>query len=188
MSEISRPQQFNTAPSEFTYDLEASDAPRFLAGTTLEITEGNGKVANGQASYALAIQLPPVVNNLAPDLSLNYSSGNRRSGLLGVGWSVGGLSSIYRCGANYASDGDEAKKSNPQYSMGDRLCLDGQRLVVADADGPSSDSEYWASGVVYATERESFSKIEALDGHRMFRVSLKNGQIRYYGQNDDAAK
>lgn len=177
---------FNTAPPEFHYDLEANDSPRFPSDATLEITEGNGKVANGQASYVVPIELPPTVNNLAPDLSLSYNSGNRRSGHLGLGWSIGGLSSIYRCGANYATDGEEAKKSNPQYSVGDRLCMDGQRLVVAGAEGPSSDAEYWSSGAVYATERESFSRIESLDGHSAFRVYLKNGLIHYYGRNDDA--
>lgn len=177
---------FNSAPAEFQYDLDSIDSPRFPADTTLEITEGNGKVVKGQASYVVPIELPPTVNDLAPDLSLSYNSGNRRSGHLGLGWSLGGLSSIYRCAANYATDGLEAQKSNPQYSMGDRLCMDGQRLVVAGAEGPSSDADYWANGVIYATERESFSKIEALDGHRMFRVYLKNGLIHYYGQNDDA--
>lgn len=177
---------FNTAPLEFQYDLESSDSPSFPSDSTLETTEGNGKVVNGQASYVVPIKLPPTVNDLAPDLSLSYNSGNRRSGHLGLGWSLGGLSSIYRCSANFATDGVEAQKSNPQYSIGDRLCMDGQRLVVADAEGPSSDAEYWANGVVYATERESFSKIEALDGHTAFRVHLKNGLIRYYGQNDDA--
>jgi RHS repeat-associated protein len=177
---------FNTAPAEFQYDLESNDSPRFSTGTTLEITEGNGKVANGQASYIIPVELPPAVNNLAPDLSLNYNSGNRRSGHVGLGWSIGGLSSIYRCSANYATDGVEAQKSNPQYSVGDRLCMDGQRLVVVGAEGPSSDAEYWASGVIYATERESFSKIEPLDDHRAFRVYLQNGLIRYYGRNDDA--
>lgn len=151
---------FNDAPSEFRYDLVLNDSPRFPTGTTLEIAEGNGKVANGQASYVIPAELPPAVNNFAPDLSLSYNSGNRRSGHVGLSWSIGGLSSIYRCSANYATDGVEVQKSNPQYSVGDRLCMDGERLVVAGAEGPSSDAEYWASGVIYVTERESFSKIE----------------------------
>lgn len=85
---------FNSAPAEFQYDLDSIDSPRFPADTTLEITEGNGKVVKGQASYVVPIELPPTVNDLAPDLSLSYSSGNRRSGHLGLGWSLTGLSNI----------------------------------------------------------------------------------------------
>ncbi|TGM99704.1 RHS repeat-associated core domain-containing protein [Leptospira yasudae] len=49
----------------------------------------------GKASTSIEIPLPPATAEIRPTLSLNYSSGEG-TGLLGVGWQLGGLESIVR--------------------------------------------------------------------------------------------
>ena len=49
----------------------------------------------GSASYSVPIVTPPGTNGMTPSLSLNYSSTDG-SGWIGHGWSIGGLSAIYR--------------------------------------------------------------------------------------------
>jgi len=56
---------------------------------------------------------------------LNYNS-RGGFGQVGVGWTLGGLSTITRCPANYDPDGFRGTVS---YDANDRFCLDGLRLV-----------------------------------------------------------
>jgi len=51
----------------------------------------------GAANLNIPIEIPPGTAGIAPSLSLNYTS-QGGNGLLGMGWSLGGLSAIYRCG------------------------------------------------------------------------------------------
>ena len=55
-------------------------------------TAGFASVSHdGEATYAIPIDLPSGTNGLTPLLSLDYRH-RMRGGLLGVGWSLGGLS------------------------------------------------------------------------------------------------
>ena len=55
-------------------------------------TPGEFSVSStGAATYSVPIVVPPGTAGVEPKLSLNYSS-QGRNGLLGVGWSIGGLS------------------------------------------------------------------------------------------------
>ncbi|GGC87108.1 hypothetical protein GCM10011396_37990 [Undibacterium terreum] len=139
-----------------------------------ELTVGS----DGAASYSIPIVVPPGTANMAPNLSLNYSSSGT-NGLLGLGWSVGGLSSIHRCGQTIAQDGTNNRIS---FDKTDRLCLDGKRLVLANL--AMSDDNYWASNAEYRTEIESFSRITTQmnsSGQRMFKVETKDGRIMSFG-------
>jgi len=60
-----------------------------------------------------------------PQLTLSYTSAGD-DGVLGVGFSLTGLSSIMRCPSTLADDGEIR---NVRYDVGDKLCLDGKRLV-----------------------------------------------------------
>jgi hypothetical protein len=83
---------------------------------------------------------------MVPNLSLVYHS-QSGDGLLGIGWSLSGLSAIYRCPATLLQDGFDG---GVNYDANDRFCLDGQRLVaVAGA--------YGAHGTEYRTERRASS-------------------------------
>lgn len=131
----------------------------------------------GAATYSIPLVVPPGSAGLQPSLSLNYS-GSTQNGLLGVGWSIGGLSSITRCAKTIAQDGVNDRVS---FTTSDRLCLDGQRLVLVNK--AVTDDNYWSEGAEYRTEIETFSRVTALGsiGARTFRVETKDGRIMTYG-------
>jgi len=178
------------APDNFKYDLATSGVPDLGDGEFVAATQGKLDVNNGAAQYSVAIDLPPAIRDLKPKLSLNYNS-RSGNGLMGVGWNIGGLSTISRCRTSFAAEGAEAQKSNPRYSIGDRLCLDGQKLVLADETMVANDANYWASGATYKTEIDNFSKIVAYDssangGHGYFKVTTKDGRVLTYGRGENS--
>lgn len=147
----------------------------------------------GMPSYRQAVEVPPGVAGMAPQLGLSYSGGGVNS-MVGYGWSVSGISSITRCGASRATDG---ARTSITYTPSDKLCLDGQRLIQTNASGvPSAfpqlnDSLGRSSGATeYRTETDSFARIRAYgiaggadpnNGPAYFRVWTKAGQIYDYG-------
>ncbi len=135
----------------------------------------------GEAQYSIPLAVPPGTNGMTPTLSLEYRH-RTRGGLLGVGWSIGGLSQITRCPRTVAQDGVSAA---PLRSTADRFCLDGQRLVVV---GPSG---YSAPNAEYRTEIESFARIRAVqgtstNGPAWFTVESADGRILEYGATHDS--
>lgn len=143
-----------------------------IAGTL----PGNLNVGNdGSASYNVEVAVPPGSAGMQPRLSLNYSS-NGSNGMVGLGWSLGGLSSIHRCAKTIAQDSFAGRIS---IDMTDRLCLDGTRLVRSSGNN-QVDSDYWAANATYRTEIEDFSRITRLAGGG-FKVEGKDGKVYYYG-------
>ncbi len=146
-----------------------------------ELTVGS----DGAASYSIPIVVPPGTANVVPNLSLNYSSSGT-NGLLGLGWSMGGLSSIHRCGKTIAQDDLNDRIS---FENTDRLCLDGKRLVLANL--LLTDDNYWASNAEYRTEIDSFSRITTQINsinQRSFTVETKEGRIMTYGKDTGYVK
>jgi RHS repeat-associated protein len=137
--------------------------------------------AGGNASYSLAIDLPPGINGLKPQVSVNYNS-NVRNGPLGLGWFLGGASasSITRCPQTISQNGTV---HGVDFSPEDRFCLDGHQLVVVEG----SYGDHWA---VYRTETDRFARIESRDdaggGPGWFIVRGKDGSIRHYGRQPDS--
>lgn len=133
----------------------------------------------GSASYSLPIELPPAVGGMTPKLSLVYSS-RTRNGLLGVGWSVNGLSSISRCASTIAQDGGAR---GIKLDRQDRYCLGKSRLVAVNGT-------YGISGTEYRTEKESFSRIVQTGGDCGgpcgFTVFTKDRRILEYGVTQDS--
>ena len=130
---------------------------------------------SGAATYTIPIDVPPGIAGLQPGLSLAYNS-QGGNGLLGVGWSLGGLSAITRCPKTYAQDG---VKEGVKLDATDQYCLNGQRLVP-----------YGTSGAEYRTEVDSFAKITsygaAIDGPDHFVVETKSGQTIEFGNTADS--
>ncbi|WP_444900367.1 RHS repeat-associated core domain-containing protein [Microbulbifer sp. VAAC004] len=146
---------------------------------TLGVIKGAGGSSGGAASYQLPIELPPGRAGMQPEISLSYSS-RAGNGVLGKGWSLAAGSQITRCPQTFAQDGQAIPVL---YKNTDRLCLDGQRLVVISGS-------YGASGAVYQTEQDTQTRVRQYGGinggSTWFEVELKNGRIRRYGDNADS--
>jgi hypothetical protein len=141
---------------------------------------GNFGVSSaGAATYKIPIVVPPGTSGMAPSLELNYSSGEA-NGLLGVGWSLGGLPVIGRCAQTFSQDG---VRGAINFDVNDRFCMDGQRLVAIAGT-------YGADGTEYRTEIESFTRIishgTAGNGPSWFEVRTKTGQILEFGHTTDS--
>lgn len=159
----------------------------------------------GTPTYRVPVTVPPGTAGLQPDFGLVFTGGNA-NGVLGVGWSLQGLSAITRCPATRATDG---KPRAVKFDQDDKLCLDGQRLIQTDADGVVSPAATLdkndrfqvlpqtadAKGLTgtnfreYRTERDSFARIRAYgragdqeaNGPAYFKVWTKAGQVYEYG-------
>ncbi len=127
---------------------------------------------SGAATYQIPVVVPPGINGLVPNVSLNYNS-QGGNGNVGMGWSLGGLSAIYRCPRTIAQDGSTG---SIDFTVNDRFCLDGQRLVkIGSANG----------GIEYRTEIESYLRVIAYGGRAddpaYFTVWGKDGKVMQYG-------
>jgi RHS repeat-associated protein len=133
----------------------------------------------GAATYSIPIEVPPGTAGLKPNLSISYSS-QSGNGPLGLGWSLGGLSSIHRCGKTIAQDGINDRI---RFATSDRLCLDGQRLVLANK--PLTDENYWSDKAEYRTEIDQLSRITAFGTGKnlRFKVETRDKRTLWYGGN-----
>lgn len=135
---------------------------------------------NGAATYSIPLWVTPGTAGMQPQLSLNYSS-QAGPGMLGYGWSLGGVSMITRGGQTFAVDG-QVKGMN--FTDTDRFYLDGQRLIAFSGT-------YGADGTEYRTEIDSISKIvsygSGVTGPSWFKVWTKAGLIIEFGNTDVSA-
>ena len=169
--------------------------PDLLLGISerAESTAKVGKIADafsvsstGEAVYRLTLEVPPGRAGMEPHLSLTYDSG-AGNGLLGMGFSLGGFSSITRCASNVAQDGGIRGVS---YDKGDNFCLDGLRLVKVTHVELAVTGQCFDE---YRTFPDTFSSVRAHcaargdedKGPAWFQVFTKPGRILDYG-NDQA--
>jgi RHS repeat-associated protein len=133
----------------------------------------------GAATYNIPIEIPPGAGGLRPSLSLDYSSFGT-NGLIGMGWSLSGLSAISRCPANITQDGYYGGVS---LTSTDRFCLDGVKLIAIN--GP-----YGGNGTEYRIENENFERIFSYQsggsGPTHFVAYTKVGQKLTFGMNTDS--
>ncbi|UMR33383.1 Ig-like domain-containing protein [Massilia sp. MB5] len=167
----------NSTPTSGT-PIPVEITPPHLGNAEGGTLPGALEVSNtGNATYTLPLDVPPGSANLTPQLSLNYTS-DGANGVLGLGWSLGGISSIQRCGRTIAQDGVNGRIS---FDKSDRLCLDGKRLVLVNL--PLNDDNYWSDSAEYRTESEAFSRIRTQNtgGRRSFVIESRDGRILSYG-------
>jgi RHS repeat-associated protein len=184
----------------------SSDTPVPIVVTVDQLSNGEGgalpggvSVSNdGSAGYSVPVKLPPGILGMAPEISLSYDS-NTPSGLAGLGWTLGGIAHIDRCGKIAATDGrsDGVRFSSYIGTPGvfgpyanqpaDRLCLQGQRLILVNGNS-ANDADYWADGAIYRTEVETFTRVTAFvsNGKRAFKAEGRNGRTSYFGDTDDS--
>jgi hypothetical protein len=136
----------------------------------------------GAATVSIPIQVPRGVGGMEPQLALDYSSGSR-NGLIGLGWTLSGVSAITRCPKTPYHDGERGAVT---FSSSDRFCLDGQRLVVVN--DTNTDDKYGAANAEYRTFPDAFSRITAVGNYGgqagvpgSFKVETKSGLIYEYG-------
>lgn len=155
--------------------IQKAEAATVPVGTT----EGKFEVTQrGSAQYTIPIYVPGGTRGIAPQLSLVYDS-QAGNGMLGHGWSLGGLSIIHRCAATIELDGFSG---GVNYDANDRFCLDGERLVNI-------------GGNEYHTRHETWQRVLALNtsggadtSHNptYFYVLGKDGVILEYGKTADS--
>jgi RHS repeat-associated protein len=135
---------------------------------------------NGSAAYRIPIDVAPGTAGMVPALTLDYDSA-AGNGILGQGWSLGGLPSIGRCPRTQAQD---SVRGGVNYDTNDRFCLGGMRLMVING------GTYGADGAEYRTEIDSYAKIvshgTAGAGPAWFEVHTKAGQIIQLGNTADS--
>ncbi len=138
-----------------------------------------GVTGSGSAKYSITLQVPPGTKGMSPTLQLIYRS-SKGNGLLGVGWSLSGVSKVYRCPQTIVQDG---KIKGVDYTATDKFCLDGQRLTAVSG-------EYGDDSTEYKTEIASYTKIVSYGGAGTgpahFKVWTKSGQIIEYGNTADS--
>ncbi|CAN7238865.1 FG-GAP-like repeat-containing protein [Polaromonas sp. LjRoot131] len=161
--------------------LGVASMPAMAQGTTVAGTMPGQFAVNesGAATYRIPVQVPPGVAGMEPKLELSYNS-QGGNGLLGMGWSLGGLSAITRCPRTMVHD---SVRGGVNFDMNDRYCLDGQRLILVSGT-------YGTAGSEYKTELDSFSKIVASgtagNGVASFTVQSKAGLTMEYGNTADS--
>src|SRR5713226_1562286 len=188
MSAYSIPRRFGwTKPVIYSAFLVLGLLPLSAFAVTAPVGATPGSFAvnqNGGATYTIPITAPPGTAGMAPKLLLTYDK-QVQNDLLGVGWSVSGLSVIQRCGATIALDG---MKGGVNYDANDRFCLDGQRLVAIN------NGVYGANGTEYRTEKEGFNRIISYrddmtftgSGPQFFKITTKLGTVMEYGVSADS--
>lgn len=174
-----------TAQGRLVAPDDCNEEPVVPAMPPLEPTAGVGTIDgsfnvddHGAAHYTMRLVTPPGRAGVEPSVSLHYGS-DGGDGPLGVGFSLGGLSSIARCGSSIAEDG---QFRGVKFDAQDHLCLDGARMFVVSGTH-FGDAEY-------RTKPDSFAKIVASDvasgAPQTFTVYAKNGHILTYGKTADA--
>ncbi|MGK7873014.1 MAG: SpvB/TcaC N-terminal domain-containing protein [Xenococcaceae cyanobacterium] len=158
--------------------LASTVSPALAAqGVTAGATSSSFAVnQDGAATLSIPIPVPPGTAGFQPGLALSYSS-QQGGGVLGVGWSLSGLSAINRCVPTEALDG---QSGGVDYKSTDKFCLDGRRLIKVD----ESENEYEYRFVV-----DNFTKIVANgvnddkcgSGPCSFTVYQPNGNIVEFG-------
>lgn len=147
----------------------------------------------GQAVYEFPLEFPGGRGGMTPELSLIYNSSGG-DGILGPGWSLGGLSVINAVPPTRFHNGVEQTAYGLDYNV-DSYTLDGKRLVLIKKDGNASISEY-------RTEQDEFSRIlkknrpsKGKDKNRnskeygkYFEVQTKSGLTYYYGEKDTKSR
>jgi RHS repeat-associated protein len=156
----------------FTEPTENTTLPVNTSYPVGTIPGSPGVNATGGAQYSFPINVCPGVGGMVPGLTVGYNS-HAGEGLLGLGWTLSGLSGITRAPSDLYHETDI---NNIQFNANDHFTLDGQRLIAV------SSSEY-------RTEIETFSRITAYGtagNPSYFIVETKDGRTLEYGNTTDS--
>lgn len=163
------------ANSAVSLPKNAANIPSVPAATSA----GEFKVGqDGSANYTVRLQGPKGVGNVEPAISLDYNS-NGGDGIVGLGWSLSGLSVINRGPSSIDVDGfyDPA-----DFDDNDRFYMDGERLICVRGEYGKDDSEY-------RTLKEQFSRVtyHKAGTEDWFEVQTKAGLTMEFGHNSTSS-
>ena len=146
--------------------------------------------SQGVLSYGIPVSIPNSLNGFVPKLTLNYN-GQSSDGVMGIGWSISGLSTISRCQSGDTEPSRnmtiaeivnyEASKFNggKQAFELSNFCLDGKKLILTDSGSNNSQVEFHV-------ENDEFSRVTLKlyqNGTiEKFIVTQKNGTIQEYAK------
>ena len=126
---------------------------------------------NGAAVIKIPIDCPPGVNGMQPDLSFVYNS-QAGDGIMGPGWSIGGMSKISRVPYKYHySDYSNAVS----FTDNDDFSLDGNRLIRATNNNK-----------VYYLETFDNSVVRYNSSNKSFTIEKPNGFVYTYGGTENS--
>ena len=151
--------------------------------STYGYTEGSLDVGPmGSSAVNIPIQIAPGTAGLQPQLSLRYDSSNRSNGVLGVGFTLAGLSRIHRCPKTLPTYANRGRTGTDA----ERLCIDGQ-LLLSEAGLDASDASYWSS-IYFRTLEDSGVRVRRRGsscraGTCYFDVYRPDGSVARYGRN-----
>ena len=147
-----------------------------LASNTWAVEKASEQVSPffGSFGHGIPIEVPPF-RGLEPHLSLGYSS-EGRNGFVGVGWSLGGFSTIERTNAGGGT---------PRWDGTDVYRLDGAKMLACQAGMASPGC---AAGGTHATENENFKRIKRDAASNSWTVWEKSGVRSVYTALMNAAQ
>ncbi|HHF3125733.1 TPA: SpvB/TcaC N-terminal domain-containing protein [Vibrio alginolyticus] len=141
---------------------------------------GDYATSGGEATYTLPIIVSAGRAGHQPELSLDYQS-DSPNGIMGMGWSLGGQSVIYRCGKNLETDGNWG---GVNFNSDDRFCINGERLISVNGGDGGDLTEY-------RVRKNGYDKIVSFGnpdgrGPLYFKVWKTDGSVLEYGVTSDA--
>lgn len=189
----------------FCIQVVKGQLPHYVSGATLGQFNSTDQ---GSATYSIPIKVCPGTAGLAPKLSLTYTS-NGPNSLVGVGWTIQGLSQINTGRKTLSQDNPDidnyydgtiskvGTKSTDVISglVGYRYFLDGERLVLAEEPtvNDTFNLHYGRGKRSYYTEQFNFSKITVTETFftaegtpNVFEVKSKDGLTHEYGTDDSS--
>lgn len=131
----------------------------------------------GAAIYSVSIECPNG-GTMMPAINLSYNSQTGR-GLVGYGFSIGGLSTITRGGSNLYDDG---VLRGTTYTNIDNLFLDGKRLIL-------KSGTHFCDGAIYTVEGDPYTTVITHGTYSdttistWFEVHAADGTIYKYGNS-----
>jgi RHS repeat-associated protein len=159
------------------FEIDATKDPDTAGNTPGEFSVS----PDGSAFYTMPIGISPGTAGMEPALALTYNN-NSGNGVVGMGWTLGGLSSLTRCGSTLADDG---VKRTIELNANDHLCLEGERLVSV-----STGTDIEGAYTEYRKKMDSSTRIRSYGltaGQPIkFRIWTKTGQIFDYGFTADS--
>jgi len=140
-------------------ELKAADAAGGIEGI-----EGLQGGSEGSASFGIKLKVPEGVKGMAPELSLRYASGSGW-GLIGKGWSLGGIESI----------SIDTRFGLPAYDRKDTYLVEGSRVKY--------EGGVWRKEKEQQYERIANGWVEGRGvSENYFEVTGKDGRVKIYGK------